>query len=104
MSAAAVRPLPNPEPSIIHLTPDRPLLRLPTGNSIVFAAIYGVLRRISPNFQFVDGVEIRIKKQVEEIEVWTPIEQINQTIRNYFRRTFRRNFRQIVRKMFRRIF
>ena len=31
-SAAAVCPLPSPEPSIIHLTPDRPLLRLPTGN------------------------------------------------------------------------
>ena len=27
----AVRPPPSPEPSVIHLTPDRPLLRLPTG-------------------------------------------------------------------------
>ena len=31
-STAAARPPPSPEPSVIHLTPDRPLLRLPTGN------------------------------------------------------------------------
>ena len=30
-STAAAHPPPSPEPSIIHLTPDRPLLRLPTG-------------------------------------------------------------------------
>ena len=61
-----------------------------------FTEFYGVLQRISPNFHFFDGVEIRIKKQEEKIEVWTPIEQINQTIRNYFCQIFR----QISRKIF----
>ena len=31
-STAAPHPSPSPKPSIIHLTPDRPLWRLPTGN------------------------------------------------------------------------
>ena len=72
-----------------------------------FTEFYGDLRIFTADFtkfSIFDGVEIRIKKQVEKNEVWTPIEQINQTIRNYFRQIFQRNFRQFVRRMFRRIF
>ena len=52
----AVRPPPSPEPSVIHLTPDRPLLRLPTGKfdmKLIFAkTIFQVLMDLQANRSF----------------------------------------------------